>query len=125
MSLIGNLIWIIFGGWIIALEYICGGIALCMTIVGIPWGIQCFKLAILGFAPFGQRIEPGRTLDGCLALPLNIIWLLFGGFWIFLTHLVFGILFCITIIGIPFGVQHFKLAGLAFSPFGKGITVNF
>lgn len=119
ISLLGNIIWIVFGGWLIALEYICGGIALCMTIVGIPWGIQCFKLAILGFAPFGQQISPGRSLDGCLALPLNIIWLIFGGFWVFLTHVIFGILFCVTVIGIPFGVQHFKLAGLAFAPFGK------
>lgn len=121
MSLIGNIIWIVFGGWMIALEYIIGGIALCMTIVGIPFGIQCFKLAILGFAPFGQRIEPGRSLSGCLSLPLNIIWLVFGGFWIFVTHLFWGILFSITIIGIPFGAQHFKLAGLAFAPFGRGI----
>ena len=119
MSLIGNIIWIVFGGWLIALEYICGGIALCLTIVGIPWGIQCFKLAILGFAPFGQQIEPGRGLNGCLALPLNIIWLIFGGFWVFLTHLIFGLFFCITLIGIPFGLQHFKLANLAFAPFGQ------
>lgn len=119
MSLIGNIIWIVFGGWAIALEYIIGGIALCLTIVGIPFGVQCFKLAILGFAPFGQQIEAGRTLTGCLSLPLNIIWFIFGGFWLFLTHLVCGLIFCITIIGIPFGVQHFKLAGLAFAPFGR------
>ena len=119
MSLIGNIIWIVFGGWLIALEYICGGIALCLTIVGIPFGIQCFKLAILGFAPFGQRIEAGTALSGCLTLPLNIIWIIFGGFWVFLTHMVFGLFFCITIIGIPFGVQHFKLASLAFAPFGR------
>ncbi|KYG83469.1 YccF domain-containing protein [Roseivirga echinicomitans] len=121
MSLIGNIIWIVFGGWMIALEYIIGGIALCLTIVGIPFGIQCFKLAIVGFAPFGQRIEGGRTLTGCLSLPLNIIWFIFGGFWVFLTHLAWGLIFCITIIGIPFGMQHFKLAGLAFAPFGRGI----
>ncbi|WP_339694485.1 YccF domain-containing protein [uncultured Roseivirga sp.] len=121
MSLIGNIIWIVFGGWMIALEYIIGGIALCLTIVGIPFGIQCFKLAIVGFAPFGQRIEGGRTLTGCLSLPLNIIWFIFGGFWVFLTHLAWGLIFCITIIGIPFGLQHFKLAGLALAPFGRGI----
>jgi len=121
MGLIGNIIWIVFGGWMIALEYIIGGIALCLTIVGIPFGIQCFKLAILGFAPFGQHIAPGRSLTGCISLPLNIIWLVFGGFWIFVTHLFWGILFSITIIGIPFGTQHFKLAGLAFAPFGRGV----
>ncbi|MHA7099650.1 YccF domain-containing protein [Roseivirga pacifica] len=121
MRLLGNIVWIVFGGWMIALEYIVGGIALCMTIVGIPFGIQCFKLAILGFAPFGQEIQPGRTLSGCLSLPLNIIWILFGGFWVFVTHMLWGIFFCITIIGFPFGLQHFKLAGLAFAPFGRGI----
>ncbi|WP_286755249.1 YccF domain-containing protein [Roseivirga sp. UBA838] len=120
MRLLANIIWIIFGGWMIALEYIIGGIALCMTIVGIPFGIQCFKLAILGFAPFGKEVKPGSATGGCLFLPLNIIWIIFGGFWIFLTHLFWGLVFCITIIGIPFGLQHFKLAGLAFAPFGRG-----
>ncbi|GHE54850.1 YccF domain-containing protein [Roseivirga thermotolerans] len=123
MRLLANIIWIIFGGWMIALEYIIGGIALCMTIVGIPFGIQCFKLAILGFAPFGQEVKPGSATGGCLFLPLNIIWIIFGGFWIFLTHLFWGLVFCITIIGIPFGLQHFKLAGLAFAPFGRGGVV--
>jgi uncharacterized membrane protein YccF (DUF307 family) len=121
MNLIGNVIWIVFGGWMIALEYIIGGIALCLTVVGIPFGIQCFKLAILGFAPFGQEIKSGPALSGCLVLPLNIIWIIFGGFWVFVTHLFWGLLFCVTIIGIPFGMQHFKLAGLAFAPFGRGI----
>lgn len=119
MRLLGNIIWIVFGGWMIALEYVVGGLALCLTLVGIPFGIQCFKLAILGFAPFGQRPVPGRTLSGCLALPLNIIWLVFAGFWIFITHIFWGIIFAITIIGIPFAQQHFKLAGLAFAPFGR------
>jgi uncharacterized membrane protein YccF (DUF307 family) len=121
MRLLGNIIWIVFGGWMIALEYICGGIALCLTIVGIPFGIQCFKLAVLGFAPFGQQIAPSQALSGCLSLPLNIIWIVFGGFWAFLTHLVWGIIFCISVVGIPFGIQHFKLAGLALAPFGRSI----
>jgi len=120
MRLLGNIIWIVFGGWAIALEYIIGGIALCMTIVGIPFGIQCFKLAILGFAPFGQ-VPAGNSLSGCLALPLNIVWLIFGGIWIAITHFICGIFFCITIIGIPFGIQHFKLMSLAFAPFGRSV----
>ena len=66
MRLFANIIWIVFGGWMIALEYILGGIALCVTVVGIPWGIQCFKLAILGFAPFGQEVKPGTVTGGCL-----------------------------------------------------------
>ena len=77
MRLLGNIIWIVFGGWMIALEYIIGGIALCLTVVGIPFGIQCFKLAILGFAPFGQEVRPGSAVGGCLFLPLNIIWIIF------------------------------------------------
>lgn len=121
MKLIGNIIWIIFGGWIIFLEYLCGGIALCLTVVGIPFGIQAFKLAYVGLIPFGIEIESGESAAGCFSLPLNIIWLLFGGFWIFVTHVIFGIIFCITIIGIPFGIQHFKLARVAFWPFGKRV----
>ncbi|MGW8121723.1 YccF domain-containing protein [Roseivirga echinicomitans] len=121
MSLFGNIIWIVFGGWMIALEYIIGGIVLCLTIVGIPFGVQCFKLAIVGFAPFGHVVKSGSVPGGCLYLPLNIIWIIFGGFWVFLTHIAWGLIFCITIIGIPFGMQHFKLAGLAFAPFGRGV----
>ena len=119
MNLIGNIIWIIFGGWMITLEYIFAGIVLCLTIIGIPFGVQCFKLAILGFAPFGQKIEPIENQSGCLSLVLNVIWILIGGIWIALTHFIWGLFFCITIIGIPFGIQHFKLAGLAIMPFGK------
>ena len=117
MKLVGNLIWIFFGGWAIALEYIVVGIGLCTTIVGIPFGLQCFKLAMVGFVPFGQQVESQDR--GSLSMLLNIVWFVFAGAWIFLTHLLFGLLFCITIIGLPFGLQHFKLAGLALSPFGR------
>ncbi|PTT02392.1 YccF domain-containing protein [Pedobacter sp. HMWF019] len=122
MNLIGNIIWIIFGGFFIFLEYIFGGLILCLTIVGIPFGLQCFKFAFVGLAPFGVRITDTSSNTGCLSTIMNIIWLLFGGFWIALTHLFFGILLCLTIIGIPFGRQHFKLMNLAFSPFGKSIS---
>lgn len=122
MSFIGNIIWIIFGGIFIFFQYIFGGLVLCLTIVGIPFGIQCFKFAIVGLAPFGVKITDTSSNIGCLSTIMNIIWLLFGGFWIVLTHLLFGLLFCITIIGIPFGLQHFKLMNLAFSPFGKSIS---
>ncbi|WP_432710905.1 YccF domain-containing protein [Pedobacter sp.] len=122
MNLIGNIIWIIFGGIFIFFEYIIGGLLLCLTIVGIPFGLQCFKFAIVGLAPFGVKITEYPHDSGCLSTIMNVIWLVFGGFWIMLTHLLFGILFCITIIGIPFGRQHFKLMSLAFSPFGKTIS---
>lgn len=122
MSFIGNIIWIVFGGIFIFFQYIFGGIVLCLTIVGIPFGIQCFKFAIVGLAPFGVKITYTSSNIGCLSTIMNIIWLIFGGFWIVLTHLLFGLLFCITIVGIPFGLQHFKLMNLAFSPFGKSIS---
>lgn len=122
MSFIGNIIWIIFGGIFIFFQYIFGGLVLCLTIVGIPFGIQCFKFAIVGLAPFGVQIKDTSSNIGCLSTVMNIIWLVFGGIWIVLTHLVFGLLFCITIVGIPFGLQHFKLMNLAFSPFGKSIS---
>lgn len=122
MSFIGNIIWIVFGGIFIFFEYVFGGIVLCLTIVGIPFGIQCFKFAIVGLAPFGVKIKDTSSNVGCLSTIMNLIWLIFGGIWIVLTHLVIGLLFCITIVGIPFGLQHFKLMNLAFSPFGKTLT---
>ena len=122
MNLIGNIIWVIFGGIFIFFEYIIGGLILCLTIVGIPFGLQCFKFAVVGLAPFGVRITEHPNDTGCLSTVMNVIWLIFGGFWIMLTHLLFGLLFSITIIGIPFGRQHFKLMNLAFAPFGKSIS---
>jgi uncharacterized membrane protein YccF (DUF307 family) len=118
MSLIGNVIWIIFGGLCACLGYIWGGLVLCCTIVGIPWGLQCFKIGIATLAPFGKTVRPtGNAIPGLSCL-LNLIWLVFAGLWIALMHLIFGILLCITIIGIPFGIQHFKLMQLSISPFG-------
>ena len=121
MNLIGNIIWLIFGGFIVFLEYMLSGLALCLTIVGIPFGIQCFKIGIMTLFPFGQHVRevPGNT--GCLSTIFNIIWILLGGIWIALTHLVFGIILAITIIGLPFAKQHFKLMSLSFAPFGKEI----
>lgn len=122
MNLLGNLIWIICGGILIFFEYLIGGLILCATIIGIPFGIQCFKIAIVGLAPFGVRITDTSHNTGCLSTIMNIIWFVFGGFWVVLTHLFFGILLCLTIVGIPFGRQHFKLMNLAFTPFGKSIS---
>lgn len=122
MNLLGNIIWIIFGGIFIFFQYIFGGLILCLTIVGIPFGLQCFKFAIVGLAPFGVKITDTASNTGCLSTIMNIIWLIFGGIWIVLTHLFFGILLCITIVGIPWGRQHFKLMNLAFSPFGKSLN---
>ena len=118
MNLLGNIIWLIFGGLITALEYFISSIALMITIIGIPFGLQTIKLGILALWPFGQQVRYRETSSGCLNLFMNVLWILIGGIWISLTHLVFGVLLAITIIGLPFARQHFKLAQLALTPFG-------
>lgn len=122
MNLIGNLIWLIFGGLAAALGYIFGGFILCLTIIGIPFGFQCFKIAGLVIWPFGKKVVNSNTSVGCLSTLCNIIWILTGGLYTAVVHIVFGLLLCITIIGIPFGRQHFKLAGLSLAPFGKDVV---
>lgn len=122
MRLFGNLIWLVFGGILIFLEYLISSILLIVTIIGIPFGIQTLKLAVFALWPFGSKVVDSGSSSGCLSTIMNIIWILIGGIWIALSHLVFGILFAITIIGIPFAKQHFKLAGLALTPFGKNIV---
>jgi len=119
MKLLGNLIWLVFGGIIISIEYLISSVLLMATIVGIPFGIQTLKLAILALWPFGAEIRMKRSNSGCISTLMNLIWIIIGGFWISLTHVLFGVLFAITIIGIPFARQHFKMAGLALTPFGK------
>ncbi len=121
MSILGNIIWLLFGGLCIALEYAVSGIIYCITIIGIPWGIKCFHLAWIALWPFGKKIVSNPQSNGCLSVLMNVIWIFIGGIWICLSHLVFGIILCITIIGIPFGRQHFKLAAFSLSPFGKEI----
>lgn len=121
MSLIGNIIWLIFGGLIVAFEYFLSGLILCATIIGIPFGIQCFKIGILTLLPFGREVREVPGESGCLSTIFNIVWIFLGGIWIALTHLIFGILLAITIIGLPFAKQHFKLMRLSFTPFGKDI----
>ncbi|MDR1708029.1 MAG: YccF domain-containing protein [Prevotella sp.] len=123
MKTLGNIIWVIFGGFMIALEYFIAGFLMLITIIGIPFGIQAFKLGILALWPFGSKAVDGEGSIGCLNFVMNIIWFIVGGFWITLTHLFWGILFCITIVGIPFGKQHFKLVHLALVPFGKRIEI--
>lgn len=121
MNVLGNLIWIICGGLLAAIAYLIGGLLLCLTIVGIPFGLQCFKLAGLVLAPFGRKVSDTNTRYGCLTLFANIIWLLCGGLFAALNHLIWGIILFITIIGIPFARQHFKLIEVSMMPFGKRI----
>ncbi len=121
MNFLGNIIWLLFGGLITAVEYLVSSLVLMITIIGIPFGVQTLKLAILALWPFGRTVRTTDSAGGCLSILMNILWIFIGGIWIALTHLFFGILLCITIIGIPFGRQHFKMAGLALTPFGKTI----
>ncbi len=123
MSVLGNIMWIIFGGGIVLfLEYMASALALCCTIIGIPFGIQCMKIAVLSLVPFGKEVRNVEKSTGCLSTLMNIIWILIGGLWIAITHFLFALVLAITIIGIPFARQHIKLAAIAFAPFGKEIV---
>ncbi len=122
MKLIGNVIWLVFGGIITAIEYFIGSLLLMITIVGIPFGLATMRMGLLALWPFGKEVVTHERAGGCLYILMNLLWLLTGGICTALTHLFFGILLCITIVGIPFGKQHFKLAGLALAPFGKDIV---
>lgn len=124
MKVIGNILWLIFGGLECALGYFSGSIALILTIIGIPLGLQTFKLGLLCLWPFGSQVSESADSNGCLNVIMNIIWFIFGGLYTCLAHLFFGILLCLTIIGIPFGKQHFKMAKLALFPFGRKIEVS-
>lgn len=121
MSMLGDLIWIVFGGLVMSLAYLFLGIAYCITIIGIPVGLQLFKMAGLSLFPFGREVRDRNGEMGCWSMFLNILWIVCGGIEMAMTHAVVGLLFCITIVGIPFGKQHFKLAVLALMPFGKEI----
>ncbi len=118
MSFLGNLLWFLFGGLINGLSWFLSGCLWCITIVGIPVGVQCFKLAALSFFPFGKDVV---YEGGTVSFLLNLIWILVSGIPLAVEHVVMGLVFCITIIGIPFGLQEFKLAKLALMPFGAVI----
>jgi uncharacterized membrane protein YccF (DUF307 family) len=122
MNTLGNLIWLLFGGLFSALFYLLGGLILCATIIGIPFGIQCFKLAGFVLWPFEKTVVNTSNRGGCLMLFLNIIWILCGGLWLAIGHICFGILLFITVIGIPFAKQHFKLIEISLMPFGKRVV---
>ncbi|MDR1155554.1 MAG: YccF domain-containing protein [Bacteroidales bacterium] len=122
MSIIGNIVWFILGGFCIFLQYIVSGLIFCITIIGIPWGVKCFQLAIIALWPFGRTVMSHPKTGGCLNILMNVLWIFIGGIWICLSHLFWGVILCITIIGIPFGRQHFKLAAFALAPFGKYVN---
>lgn len=119
MRFLGNLIWFLLGGWLSALCWAAAGLLWCITILGIPIGLQCFKFASLSVFPFGKEVLYG---GGAPSLLLNIIWLLVTGLPMAISHALWGCLLCLTIIGIPFGLQFFKIARLALLPFGSHIV---
>lgn len=122
MKFLGNILWFLLGGFIVSIYYFIVGLLFCITIIGIPFGLQLLKLAGFALWPFGHDIESDTNDGGCLSIIMNVIWILVGGIEIAMLHLTFGVVLCVTIIGIPFGIQHFKMALLALIPFGKRIS---
>lgn len=119
MNFIGNIIWLVFGGIIAAILWFLSGLLLCITVIGIPFGIQCFKIANFVLWPFGRDVEIGNF--GAGGLILNVIWILVFGWELAVAHVIVGAIFFLTIIGIPFGLQHMKFAKLSLAPFGARI----
>ena len=119
MSLLGNLIWLLFGGLIVGLGWILGGLVMCLTIIGIPFGLQAIKIGVATLAPFGRDIVELPGSGGTMQLVFNIIWILVVGWELALAHLASAALLAISIIGLPFALQHLKLIPLTFMPFGR------
>lgn len=124
MGIVGNIIWLVFGGIFTAIGYFISSVPLFISIIGIPFGWQVFRLGLFALWPFGSQIVSKPNNSGCLLTIMNIIWFFIGGLWLSLLHLLFGLLLCLTIIGIPFGLQHFKLASFALTPFGREIIAK-
>lgn len=120
MSCLGNIIWIICGGFFNSLGWLLAGVLWCLSIVGIPVGLQCFKMASLQFAPFGKEVI--TVNDSAGSFMLNILWIIFGGLALCIGNLISAFFLCITIVGIPFAMQSLKLAKLSLMPFGKEIV---
>ena len=119
MSILGNILWFIFGGFLSGISWCISGLLWCITIIGIPYGKQCFKFADLSFSPFGKDVEYGGGIPSVIA---NVIWIIFFGIPMALENLLFGCIWCITIVGIPFGLQFFKIAKLSLAPFGARVV---
>ncbi|MGB5332645.1 MAG: YccF domain-containing protein [Woeseiaceae bacterium] len=118
MSLLGNVVFFVFGGFVIFIGYVFGGILLCLTIIGIPFGLMCFRLAGSVIAPFGREVRETEPPGGVLTLIMNIIWIILPGLELAIMHLVLALFFALTIIGFPIAVQHMKLVPMALLPFG-------
>ena len=119
MRFLGNVLWFIFGGFFSGLGWIIAGIIWCITIIGIPIGLQCFKFSTLSFFPFGKEV---REEGGTFSFIINVLWIIISGLALALENLIIGALLCVTIVGIPFGLQFFKIAKLALMPFGAVVV---
>ncbi len=119
MRLIGNILWIVLGGLLSSLGWILAGVIWCVTVVGIPVGLQCFKLSSISLNPFGKEVVDE---GGSVSFILNVLWFLVSGVWMAIGNFILGCILCITVIGIPFGRQFFKIAALSLAPFGKKVV---
>lgn len=122
MSTLGNIVWLIFGGLPAAVTYIIGGLGLCITIIGIPWGLMAIQLGVQVLLPFGKEVRGRERRTGCISYAASLIWILSAGWILALGHLILGVLLAITIIGLPFARQHFKLIPVALDPFGSELV---
>jgi uncharacterized membrane protein YccF (DUF307 family) len=129
LALIGNIIWFVFGGLIMGLAWWLAGILCFISIIGIPWGKACFVIGQFAFWPFGKEAVSRKQKSGkddigtgTLGLIGNVLWLIFLGIWLAIGHIVSGILCCLTIIGIPFAIQHFKLVPISLMPIGMTVV---
>lgn len=116
MSTLGNILWIILGGFLVALMYFVAGLLMCVTIVGIPFGLQLMKIAVLALAPFGKDVGIKED-SGCLSVAFSVLWIVCGWWEVALVHLSLAIIFAVTIIGIPFAKAHWRLMKMSFMPF--------
>ena len=128
MALVFNILWFIFGGWISGLAWLFAGVLLAITIVGLPWSAAAFRIGLFSFAPFGRQIVPRQSVTGRGDLGtgptgflLNVVWVVLAGWWLALHHLVLAVALAVTIIGIPFAIQHVKLALISFAPVGQTV----
>ncbi len=121
MSTLGNIIWLVFGGLIAAIGYLIGGLVLCLTVVGIPFGLQSIKFGVATLTPFGKEVVEGQNANSPLRILFNLIWIILFGWEIALAHLLSALILTVTIVGIPFAKQHFKLIPLALLPFGRDL----
>lgn len=121
MNAIGNIFWLLLGGILIAIIYYLVGLLMCLTLIGIPFGLQLFKLGTYSLWPFGHELVDGPNEPGCVSVVMNLLWILLGWWEIAILHVVCGIIFLLSIVGIPFALQHFKMAFASIFPFGKEI----